>query len=128
MIDRILRHTPNCSLRYQRYRARGAPIIWQESSHADDNQHDMFLRPTPIQWVIWIAAWLRDQDCMAVWCELESLDKRFVGYEGDIDYVAFRFTDLVEVGLVGSCVDLGCRRRFLSVGGGGHFYDELRCS
>jgi hypothetical protein len=29
---------------------------------------------------------------------------------------------------VGSCVDLGCRRRFLSVGGGGHFYDELRCS
>jgi hypothetical protein len=28
---------------------------------------------------------------------------------------------------VGRCVDLGCRRRFLRVGGGGHFFtkDEL---
>jgi hypothetical protein len=144
MIDCILSHTPNTthnssdtfliscaarpkfeiqgegpnsrSLWYQRHSARGASIIRQERCHANDDQHDMFLRPTPIQRVIWIVAWLWDQDCVAVGRELESFDEFLVGHEGDIDNVPFSFSDLVEVGLVNGSVELGCGGCLLSVG------------
>ena len=58
-------------LRQQRDNTHTTPEIGHERYDGDDAQNDMFLHVAPIQWVIGICRRLRDQNRLAISCELE---------------------------------------------------------
>jgi hypothetical protein len=74
----------------------------------------MFLKPTPIERIMRVIAWLWNQDRVSIRSKLETFNEAFVLDERDIDNIAVYFANLIKVGfLAGRC--LGAYSSFFCV-------------